>query len=86
MAKINISIDDNLLERLDKVADSNYMSRSGLISTACAQYINSNEVIVAIKDMALCMRKIADEGIVDHETMEQLEDFERVCKLLMSAK
>lgn len=86
MAKINISIDDNLLERLDKVADSNYMSRSGLISTACAQYINSNEVIVAIKDMALCMRKIADEGTVDHETMEQLEDFERVCKLLMSAK
>lgn len=86
MAKINISIDDNLLERLDKVADCNYMSRSGLISTACAQYINSNEVIVAIKDMALCIRKIADEGTVDHETMEQLEDFERLCKLFMSAK
>lgn len=86
MAKINISIDDNLLERLDKVADSNYMSRSGLISTACAQYINSNEVIVAIKDMAFCIRKIADEGTVDHETMEQLEDFERLCKLFMSAK
>lgn len=86
MAKINISIDDNLLERLDKVADSNYMSRSGLISTACAQYINSNEVIVAIKDMALCIRKISDEGTVDHETMEQLEDFERLCKLFMSAK
>lgn len=86
MAKINISIDDNLLERLDKVADNNYMSRSGLISMACAQYINSSEVIVAIKDMALCMRKIADEGTVDHETMEQLEDFERVCKILMSSK
>lgn len=85
MAKINISIDDNLLERLDRVADSNYMSRSGLISMACAQYINSNEVIVAIKDMALCMHKIADEGTIDHETMERIEDIQRVCKLLVSA-
>lgn len=86
MAKINISIDDKLLERLDRVADSNYMSRSGLISTACAQYINTNEVIVAIKDMSVAMRKIADLGTVDHETMEQLEDLERVCKVLMQAQ
>ena len=72
MAKINISIDDKLLERLDRVADGNYMSRSGLISMACTQYINANEIIVAMKDMSVAMRKIADAGTVDHETMEQL--------------
>lgn len=86
MAKINISIDDGLLERIDKVAEINYMSRSGLISTACAQFVNSSEVVSAVIDMALCIRKIADEGIVDEETSRQLDDLERLCKLLANAK
>ncbi len=86
MAKINISIDDDLLERLDRVAKSNYMSRSGLISTACAQFINANEVVVYVKEMALCMRKIADSGSVDEETLEKLDEFERISQLLISKK
>lgn len=82
MAKINISIDDNLLERLDKVADDTYMSRSGLISVACAQYINAREIGVALKDISLSVRKIADTGKIDHESIEQLEDFERLVKMI----
>ena len=39
-------------------------------------------MVLAVKDMALCMRKIADTGIIDHEMMEQLEDFERFAKML----
>lgn len=80
--KVNISLDDELMKRLDDYADRNYMSRSGLISLACTQYLNSNEMVLAVKDMALCMRKIADTGIIDHEMMEQLEDFERFAKML----
>ena len=83
MAKINISIDDNLLERIDKFAEENYMSRSGLFSMATAQYLNSNEVILFVKDMSLAMRKIADSGEIDDVTMAKLEDFERVCKMLV---
>lgn len=80
--KLQVSLDENLVERIDSHADRNYMSRSGLISFACNQFLNQAEVILAVKDMALAMRKIADNGTVDHETMEQLEDFERVCKML----
>lgn len=80
--KVNITLDDELMKRLDDYADRNYMSRSGLMSLAVTQYLNANEMILAVKDMALCMRKIADAGSVDHETMEQLEDFERFAKML----
>lgn len=80
--KVNITLDDELMQRLDNFADKNYMSRSGLVSLAVTQYLNANEMILAVKDMALCMRKIADTGVVDHETMEQLEDFERLAKML----
>lgn len=82
MAKVQISVDDELLSRIDSYSDSNYMSRSGLITQACAQYLNQAEMMFLIKDMSLAMRKIAETGKVDHETMEKLEDFERFAKMI----
>jgi len=79
--KINISLDDELMKRTDNYADKNYMSRSGLISLALTQYLNGNEMIIAVKDIALSIRKMADNNTVDAEALEQLEDFERVCKM-----
>lgn len=86
MAKINISIDDELLNRIDNFADNNYMSRSGLITLATNQYLNSAEVIKAVKDMSVSMRKIAENGNVDDDTLKQLEDFERISNVLVGAK
>lgn len=83
MAKVQISIDDKLLERIDKCADDNYTSRSGLISLGMADYLNTKEVIGLVKDMAFTVRKIADNNAVDDDTLKQLEDFERICKILI---
>lgn len=79
--KATITLDDELMKRIDDYADRNYMSRSGLISLASTQYLNSNEVIYAISDIAVSIRKIADSGKLDHGTIEKLEDFERLVKL-----
>lgn len=84
--KVQVSLDEKLVARIDNYADSNYMSRSGLISFATSQFLNQADVILAVNDMALAMRKIADQGTLDHETMEQLEDFERICKMLTVQK
>lgn len=81
--KVQITLDDELMERVDAFADENYMSRSGLLSFAVTQYLNAAEVTKAIKDMSLCMRKIADTGKVDEETQRQLEDFERLSNMLV---
>lgn len=86
MAKITISLDDELVKRVDNYADENYMSRSGLISLSLTQYLNSAEGTKAIKDLAFAMRKIADEGFIDEDTKRQLEDFERLSKMLVSSK
>lgn len=79
--KVNITLDDELLKRVDNYADRNYLSRSGLISLALTQFLNSNEMILAVKDMAFSMRKIADTGVVDHDTIERMEDIERLAKM-----
>lgn len=81
--KVQITLDDALMERVDAYADENYMSRSGLLSLAITQFLNASDVTKAIKEMAVCMRKIADTGTVDHDIMEQLEDFERLSKMLV---
>lgn len=81
--KVGITLDDELLKRIDEVADQNYMSRSGLLSVAATQYLNALDLQSAIKDMSIAMRKIADTGKVDHDVLEQLEDFERLAKLLV---
>lgn len=82
--KVNVSLDDDLMKRIDDFADRNYMSRSGLLSLAATQFLNTNEMVLAINDMAVSMRKIADSGTLDHETIEQLEDFERLARLISS--
>ena len=86
MKKVQITLDEKLVERIDNYADANYMSRSGLISLAATQYLNQADVVMLIKDMSLSMRKIADTGELDKETIEQLEDFERICKMLIGQK
>ena len=84
--KVNITLDDQLMKRVDEYADQNYMSRSGLISLATTNFLNAADVTTAIKDMAFALRKIADNNAVDPETLERLEDCERLLKLLSYQK
>lgn len=84
--KVQISLADELVARADHFADENYMTRSGLINVALTQYLNSNTLMLAVRDLSLAVRKVADNGEVDAETMEQLEDFERLAKMLVGKK
>lgn len=81
--KVQITLDDALMSRLDNYADENYLTRSGLVSLAVTQYLNQADVTKAIKDMAICMRKIADNGFIDDYTKKQLDEFEVICKMLI---
>lgn len=82
MAKIQISINDDLLEKVDSFAKKNYMSRSGFLAMASNQYLNNVEMVAAMKDMSLAFKKIAQTGVVDDETMEKLEAIESMASLI----
>lgn len=84
--KVNITLDEELLRRVDEYAEENYLNRSSLVSLATTQFLNAADVTKAIKDMAFAMRKIADNGEVDDETRKQLEDFERLSKMFTGAR
>lgn len=84
--KINITLDEELMRRVDDYAEENYLNRSSLISLATTQFLNAADVSKAIRDMAFAMRKIADNGEIDDESRKQLEDFERLSRMLVGAK
>lgn len=86
MAKIQISINDDLLRRVDEYAVHTYNTRSGTITLALSELLISDEVVRSVSSMALSMQKIADTGKVDDETLRHLEDFERLSKMLISGR
>lgn len=81
--KVNVTFNDDLMKRIDEYAERNYMSRSGLISFATTQFLNGQQLITAVQDMSVCMRKIAETGIVDEETERRLQELEIVAKVLV---
>lgn len=80
--KVNITLEEELLQRIETYADENYLTRSGLITLAVSQYLLQAEASRAIVDMSLAMRKIADSGTVTDEQLRELEDFERFARML----
>lgn len=80
--KINITMNDELLAKVDKFAAEQYTSRSGLISQAVVQYLNQQEAMNLIRLMSKAMKRIADNGEIDDEAKQQLADFERICQML----
>lgn len=80
--KVTISLNDELMSRIDQYGKENYLSRSGLISLACTQFLNASEVTNAIKNLSFCMTKIADTNQIDDETQKELDDLKRVINLL----
>lgn len=81
MAKVQISINDELLKRADEYADENYTTRSGLVTQALSDFLNARETIQLVKNLSLAIGKIAETGEVDDATMALINDFERFTKL-----
>lgn len=80
--KVNITLDEELLQRIESFADENYLTRSGLITLATSQYLIQAESSRAIVDLSLAMRKIAETGTITEDQLKELENFERFARML----
>jgi metal-responsive CopG/Arc/MetJ family transcriptional regulator len=80
--KVNVTLNDDLLAKVDQYADENGMTRSGLIAVALGDYLSARELTSAIKSIAFTMQDIASKGEVDEEAQKQLDDFQRLVNLL----
>lgn len=81
--KIQITMDERLARRVRDFAENNYLSVSGVLTTAAAQYLNQFEAVRILKGYGDSLRKIADSGVCTPEQMKELEDWGRALDILV---
>lgn len=81
IVKVTITMDDDLLARVDAHAKKTYNTRSGYIAQTCARDLAQMELLRSINDIAISIRKVADTGDMDAETKKKLDDFETLVRL-----
>ena len=81
MAKVQISIDDELLKRLDLYVARNYTTRSGALSMFCNQGLITDEIKVYLKTVAEAMKTIAENNQIDDESLQELRAFQKLVEL-----
>lgn len=50
-SRINITIDDDLLKRIDEYAENNSLTRSAFIALSCTKYIETESKLPIAKDL-----------------------------------
>lgn len=81
--RVTMTLNDELLKRLDTYAKANYMNRSSVVSFACNQFLMANELQSLMVDLKRAVQKIADCGTVSEEQMKELEKFEMLCDIII---
>lgn len=82
MAKISISLPDDVLARVDSFCERTFQNRSSFICQSVLQTMNSQEAVVALVSLSSSMRKIAETGSIDEETKKELDEIQRVAEFL----
>lgn len=84
--KINVTMNDDLYERMVEYSERNYMNKSQLISVALTDYLNAKQMLNAITDMSVAMTKIADSNEIDEESKQELEKFQLLSSMFSLKK
>ena len=84
--KFNVSMSDELLDKVDRYSERNFISRSGLLSLAVSQYLKQDDIMNLMLNLNAAVQKIARTGSVDDSVQKDLEDFRIMMNLLLSNK
>lgn len=81
--KVQITLEEELLEQVDNYCDKNYMNRSWLISQALVKVLNEQKVIDSLADISVSIKTVTESGELDDETRREFEKFEALCKMFV---
>lgn len=80
--KINISINDDLVKRIDDYSKSNFLTRSGFISMCANDYLNQKEFFKCVSDLTVIMQKVSETNILSDEDVAKLKQIESVFNII----
>lgn len=85
-AKVQISIDETLLKKLDDFADRSFCTRSGAIAMAVSQLVMQDELQRSIRTMAMAMQRIAENNEIDEQSKQELAQFQAVAAMISKSQ
>lgn len=84
--KITMNINDDLLERVDRYAKINYLSRTSVFSFAVSQFLTAQELPSMMSNMNNAMLKIAETGTITEEQQKTLDAMQVFVDALIAGK
>lgn len=84
--KLQITLEEELLNSVDDYCDKNYMNRSWLISQALVQVLNQQKMIDSLVNVSIALKNVSEQGCIDDATKKEMEQFESLCKMIISSK
>ena len=82
MAKVNISMDDELLKKMDECADARYMSRSTFMSMCVTDKIAQIEAVKTLSLVSDTLEKISKSDLTD-DVQKEVNDLVTTSKMLL---
>lgn len=80
--KINISIPDEVSQKVDQFCDENNLKRSVVYQIAVQQFINQREAVNAFKKISAVLEKIDREGKLDEESKQSIYEMRVIAHVL----
>lgn len=82
MAKVTITMPDELLSSLDEYADRTYTTRSGAITMMVNGYLTSRQLTSNLSQIVHCLETLSEGKQLSDEEQQQLSAFVSLSKLL----
>lgn len=85
MAKINITIDDELLAKVDSYCDAYYQSRSGFFAQCAIEKIHAIESLNTLSQITSVLDKVSrSETGLDEETQKEIDELTSLSNKLLA--
>lgn len=78
--KVQITLEDELLNLVDDYCDKNYMNRSWLISQSLVQVLNQQKLVDSFNNLSIAIKNCSSRGEFDEQTVQEMQNFENLCK------
>lgn len=86
--KVHFTINEQLLERIDSFAEKHYMTRSAVITYACTQIINAEEIKDIFKEMNVTLQALFKaveanpDYVMSEEDAKKLDEMQLALNML----
>lgn len=81
--KVQITLEEELLNMVDDYCDKNFMNRSWLISQSLMQVLNQQKMIDSFSNLSIAIKNAVANGNIDEETKKEIQNFETLCSMLV---